>query len=74
MVSSISLVAAGLFSFVLGLVGLLEHRKIALWEKRHVRSLIKRRFYLLIFMVLDIALIGGGLYATEKGIGLFLNY
>ena len=71
MVNSISLVAAGLFFFFMGRVGLLQHRKIALWEKRHVRSLIKRRFYLLIVMVLDIALIGGGLYATAKGIGLF---
>ena len=73
-VSSMGLVAAGLFSLVLGLVGLLEDRKIAQWEKRHVRSLIRGRLYLLICRLLDIALIGGGLFAMAKGIGRVLNY
>lgn len=65
-VNSTGLVATGILFLVLGIVGLLEDRKIAHWEKRHVRSLIRGMLYLWVCRVLDIALIGGGLFLVAK--------
>ena len=70
---SIGLISAGLFAVVLGLVALAEDREIARGEARHVHSILESRLYVWIGRVLDLALIGGGLFTLAKGVSRLLN-
>ncbi len=58
----------GLFIFTLGLISLVEDRRIHRWESRHVHSMLASQLYLWIGRLLDLALVGSGILLVLKGV------